>query len=199
MSNNAQIKAEAIEIINTIFTKILKNLNLQEQVVPNQPELYKHQLFNLELYREALIGEVNAGRCEHPLRAAVALEKLHSSTSDAEFTTNLSKFKHDSQHSGLYPTTRRLGALVAHSLLAAGSIALTILVSGWFAVLAGPVLWTYMYKTIPHACEGYKDVYDAKEKSKEVCNFYATFRRPPKPSAPHASPPPYALPVANKV
>src|SRR5437870_272424 len=114
MSNNEQIKAEAIETINVIFKKILNEL--QAQSFPTA--LYKHQLFNLQLYQMALIQEVNTRdiTCDHPLRAAFALEKLHQSTVD-EFQTNFNNFQYHSQHSGFNPTTKRIAAVVAHGLL----------------------------------------------------------------------------------
>lgn len=180
-NNNEQIKAQAIKTIRIIFCNILEDLRKHPD--PTNQTLYEHQLFNLELYREALIHEVNTRdvTCDHPMRAAFALEKLHKSTV-YDFQDNLNNFKNQSQDSGFYPTTRKVAHTLAQSIVLAGSIALTVLVSGWFALLAVPTFFVW-FNNIPKICKDYQDVYDAKEKSKVVCNFYSMFRRNANPPA----------------
>src|SRR5580700_6933675 len=122
LNNNAQKKALVIQTINTIFENILKDL--QNYSVPeDQKSFYDYQRAHLMFYKEALINEVNARNetCDHPIRAAFALKKLHNSPVD-EFQDNLNNFKYQSQHSGFYPTTRKIANFLAGSILLGASI-----------------------------------------------------------------------------
>lgn len=179
-NTSEQKKAMDIKTIHQIFENIIADLK-KYPAPPDQIVFYNYQIEHLALYKESLINEVNTRKetCDHPLRAAFALEKLHFSNINA-FEDNLNNFKYHSQHSGFYPTTRKAAAVVSRCLALAGAIALTVLVSGWFAILAVPIFFNLCDKT-PKACKDYQDIYDAKEKSKQVYNFYSMFRRNPRP------------------
>ena len=183
--SNKLIREKRKEIIEAIFNNLLTEENELNQfkiylkkALPQDTELDNH----LNDFKKALIKEVDvqAPSCDHPLRAALALEEVYKGGVE-HFTTNLANFHKEVNDSKLYPVTKIAAAvvLVGIALFAVFLIFVAPLIGTLGAIMIPWGLWGGMLMTCASLSEDidfappFSDVFKTKDTGNAVHNFFA--------------------------